>query len=155
MYILTVYLRNLETSAQYQDYQRYLIEHFSNAAEDKMLLLHNMSARGIRNRYLKDLFFQWRGILASYDEGMIKGDAVLGSAIWRNLFRGDENIDWERVALVTGYLRASVHSLAGLDMNTVITTVDGPNGIWRQARESAQRDLKRISQQDRGADLVD
>lgn len=98
MYLVTVRLRAFDDQAQFRDYQRYLIEHFSNAAEDKMLILHSMGARGIRNRYLKDLFIQWRGLLAAYDEGMIQGDAVLAAAVWRNLWKAKEDVDWEKVS---------------------------------------------------------
>ena len=79
-----------------------------------MAVWHNLSARGVRNRYLKDLAQQWRGILLSYDEGVIRGDAVLAGAVWRNVFKGDEGADVEDVALVTAFLRAQLKYLDGL-----------------------------------------
>lgn len=135
MYVLTVRLRAVESSSEFQDYQRYLIEHFSNAAEDKMVLLHNMSARGVRNKYLKDLFLQWRGILAAHDEGMVKGDAVLAGAVWRNLFRGQEDVDWEKVALVVAFLRRAVTKVGTLEIQTILANLDGPQGIWAQSQK--------------------
>lgn len=132
MYIITLRFRDLETAAASRDYQRYLNEHFSHAAEDKMVLLHNMSARSIRNKYLKDLFLQWRGCLTAYDEGLIKGDAVLASAIWRNVFRGDENVDWEKVAQVVSFLRTATQTFGNQDLYEIVHNSDGPKGLWAQ-----------------------
>jgi cytochrome b pre-mRNA-processing protein 3 len=60
---------------------------------------------------LKDLWQQWRGVLLSYDEGIIKGDAVLAGAVWRNVFKGDEETDIQDLALVTAYLRGQLKIL--------------------------------------------
>ena len=76
-----------------------------------MAVWHNISARGARNKYLKDLSQMWRGVLLSYDEGVIKGDAVLAGAVWRNVFKGDENADIEDIAVVTALLRGQLRML--------------------------------------------
>ncbi|KAK5058956.1 hypothetical protein LTR84_011220 [Exophiala bonariae] len=136
MYIITLRFRDLETPAASRDYQRYLNEHFSHAAEDKMVLLHNMSARSIRNKYLKDLFLQWRGCLTAYDEGLVKGDAVLAGAIWRNVFRGDENVDWEKVAQVVSFLRNATRTFGNQDLYDIVHQADGPKGLWAQTHAS-------------------
>lgn len=130
MYMLMVRLRALDKPEDVRTYQQYLLENFSQESEDKMLLLHNMSARGIRNRYLKDLFIQWRGILAAYDEGLVKGDTVLASAIWRNLFKGDENVDWERVGKVLCYMRKCIRELDGIPVKVLPKALAGEDGIW-------------------------
>ncbi|KAI1613875.1 ubiquinol-cytochrome C chaperone-domain-containing protein [Exophiala viscosa] len=137
MYVLVVRLRALE-AAEFNEYHRYMIEHFSNAAEDRMVLLHNLAAKGVRNKYLKDLFLQWRGVLAANDEAMVKGDAVLAGAIWRNLFQGKEDVDWEKVALVVAYLRRAITKVGTLELNTIITHIDGPQGIWAQSQKRIQ-----------------
>ena len=77
-----------------------------------MVTTHNIAARSIRNKYLKDLFLQWRGLLAGYDEGLIRGDAVLATAVWRNIFKADENVDFRGVGEVVSYIRGV---LKGLD----------------------------------------
>lgn len=77
-----------------------------------MAINHNMHARGTRNKYLKDLFIQWRGLLAAYDEGLAKGDAVLAAAIWRNVFKANEDIDVRVLAQIVSYMR---RALKGLD----------------------------------------
>lgn len=48
--------------------------------------------------YMKDLLEQYHGACAAYDEGLIRGDAVLAAAIWRNLFGGG----WAGVGGVKG-----------------------------------------------------
>lgn len=78
-----------------------------------MTLFHKISSRAIRNRYLKDLYNQWRGVQGAYDEGIVKGDAVLATAIWRNVFKGDENVDWRNVAIVTSFARRALKGLDG------------------------------------------
>ncbi|EXJ88715.1 hypothetical protein A1O1_05647 [Capronia coronata CBS 617.96] len=145
MYILTVRLRALQTPAAFQSYHRYLIEHFSQAAEDKMLIQHNMSARGIRNKYLRDLFLQWRGNIVAYDEGLVKGDAVLGAAVWRNLFHGQEDVDWEKVALVVGFMRKVISKLGYLRVTDMMSGMDGPKGLWALGQRDAEVMLQRRS----------
>ena len=135
MYLLTVRLRALDSQAAFQNYQRYLLEHFSHAAEEKMLILHSMSARGIRNRYLKDLFLQWRGVLAAYDEGLVKGDATLAGAVWRNMFKGDEEVDWVKVSLIVAYMRRVVAMLGRVEVDKIAGAIEGTDGIFQKARQ--------------------
>jgi len=142
MYLLTVRLRALSSATAFQNYQRYLLEHFSHAAEDKMVIQHNLTARSIRNKYLKDLFLQWRGILAAYDEGLVKGDAVLAGAVWRNLYRGQEDVDWEKVATVVGFMRKAINILGHIEIDEMFGKLDGPKGLWALSR----RDLDSLVQ---------
>ncbi|KAK4898709.1 Serine carboxypeptidase 3 [Elasticomyces elasticus] len=90
-----------------------LLDHFFYAAEDRMAMWHGMSARGVRNKYLKDLWLQWRGLMLSYDEGLIKGDAALAAAVWRNLFKArvDADVNIEDIAVVAAYLRKELQKL--------------------------------------------
>lgn len=72
-----------------------------------------MQAHSVRNKYLKDLLMQWRGLLAGYDEGLAKGeDAVLATALWRNIFNADEDVDLTLLGAVVSYTRGV---LAGLE----------------------------------------
>lgn len=77
-----------------------------------MVATHNIAARSIRNKYLKDLFVQWRGLQAGYDEGLVRGDAVLATAVWRNIFKADQEVDFRGVGEVVSYVRGV---LKGLD----------------------------------------
>lgn len=111
MYALTARLRKFPAQ-HVRIWEQNLLDHFFYAAEDRMAMWHGMAARGVRNKYLKDLWVQWRGVLVSYDEGLIKGDAVLAAAVWRNVFQAREDVDLADVAAVVSYLR---RELARLD----------------------------------------
>lgn len=145
MYILTVKLRTLPDEKNFMDHQRYLLEHFSNAAEDKMALLHGMSARGIRNKYLKDLFIQWRGIMYAYDQGLVSGDAVLAGAVWRNLWKADENVDWQKVAMVVAFMRRSISGLADESIDNIASALNRSSDYWATAQEGLTQDVQRES----------
>ena len=80
-----------------------------------MTIFHGLSSASIRQRQLKELYTLWRGVLGAYDEGLIKGDAVLGTAIWRNLFNGIEDVDWTKVALVVSFMRRGMRALDKAD----------------------------------------
>ena len=73
-----------------------------------------MLMRGTRQTNLKDLFTQWRGLQTGYDEGLVRGDAVLATAVWRNIFKGDPNVDWRSVAEVVAYMRHLLHILGNM-----------------------------------------
>lgn len=111
MYLLTCRLRCFPP-AHAPVWHQHLLDHFFYIAEDRMVVTHNIAARSIRNKYLKDLFVQWRGLMAGYDEGLVRGDAVLATAVWRNIFKADENVDFRGVGEVVSYIRGV---LKGLD----------------------------------------
>ncbi|KAF2434471.1 hypothetical protein EJ08DRAFT_730691 [Tothia fuscella] len=113
MYILTVRFR-LFPPDHAPSWHQHLLDHFFFEAERRMTELHGLVSGGVRARYLKDLFIQWRGILAAYDEGLVKGDAVLAAAVWRNIFKGAEDVDAVAVAMIVSYLRREVSGVAGL-----------------------------------------
>jgi cytochrome b pre-mRNA-processing protein 3 len=85
-----------------------------------MTINHNMHTRGIRNKYLKDLFIQWRGLLAAYDEGLVKGDAVLAAAIWRNIFKANDDVDVRCLAQIVSYMRRELKGLDALEDTKVM-----------------------------------
>lgn len=113
MYLLSARFRNFP-SADSTLWQQHLLDHFFYDAENRMITHHNMDARGTRNKYLKDLFIQWRGLLFAYDEGLVKGDAVLASAVWRNVFKAKADVDVRGLAAIVGYMRMSLRDLDGL-----------------------------------------
>lgn len=88
---------------------------FFYEAEHRMTIFHQLSSRGVRNKYLKDLYNQWRGVQAAYDEGLIKGDAILATAIWRNIFAAKDDVDWEDVAMVVSFMRRGLRGLEKAD----------------------------------------
>lgn len=110
MYLVCARLRNLEREAA-KSWQAQLVDHFFFDAEERMDLVHGLSARGLRQRYLKDLFVQWRGVITAYDEGVTKGDAVLASAVWRNVFSARADVDARAVAAVVSWMRLCLKML--------------------------------------------
>ncbi|KAH9211001.1 ubiquinol-cytochrome C chaperone-domain-containing protein [Leptodontidium sp. 2 PMI_412] len=111
MYLLAVRLRCFPAQSE-KPWQQHLLDHFFHDAENRMTIYHNMHASGTRSKYLKDLFIQWRGLLAAYDEGLVKGDAVLAAAVWRNVFKASEDVDIKVLGQIVSYMR---RALKGLD----------------------------------------
>lgn len=109
MYLLAARIRCFPQGSEI--WQQHLLDHFFYDAENRMVVNHNMHARGTRNKYLKDMFVQWRGLLAAYDEGLVKGDAVLASAVWRNVFKANEDVDVTKLALIVSYMRRTLNGL--------------------------------------------
>jgi len=134
MDLLTVRLRALPSPENVQTYARHLLDHFSHNAEHRMAVFHDIHTRSIRNKYLKDLFLQWRGILAAYDEGLARGDAVLGAAVWRNLWKASETgpdgkeMDWKNVARVVAYMRRTMAQLDAIHEMELVPAVAGYYG---------------------------
>lgn len=110
MYMLSARFRCFDAE-QSKLWQQHLLDHFFYEAENRMMTSHNMHARATRNKYLKDLFIQWRGLLFAYDEGLVRGDAVLASAVWRNVFKGGERVDVRGLAAIVGFVRRSLVEL--------------------------------------------
>ena len=118
MYLLTVRMRCFPAEHA-PTWHQHLLNHFFYTAEDRMVTIHNVHSRAIRNKYLKDLFVQWRGLLAGYDEGLIRGDAVLATAIWRNIFKADENVDFRHLGDVVSYMRGVLKGLDGMQDDAI------------------------------------
>ena len=110
MYALTVRLRYLPAE-EFAMFQQHINNSSFAAFEERMIRLHRLNINSQRQGYLKDLFGQWRGVTVAYDEGLIRGDAALATAIWRNVFKADEKINVETVATVTSYLRRCLKML--------------------------------------------
>lgn len=134
MYLLVVRIRANPLRESVQTYMRHLIDHFSHMAEHRMDSMHGIHARSIRTKYLKDLFIQWRGILAAYDEGLVRGDAALGAAVWRNLFKASptgldgQEFDWTKVAWVVAYMRRVTSELSKIQESDLEANLTNPDG---------------------------
>ena len=120
MYLILVRLRCFPPN-QFPLYSQHLLDHFFHMAEDRMISHHNISARSVRNKYLKDYFLQWRGLQAGYDEGLVKGDAVLAAAVWRNVFQAKEDVDWRGVGDVVSYIRGCIKALEQIPDDVVVS----------------------------------
>lgn len=110
MYLIVVRARCLDKDS-FHAWQSQLVDHFFHDAEERMDLTHNIASRSIRQRYLRDLFVTWRGLMLAYDEGLVKGDAVLASAVWRNLFKGADDVDARTLAAIVSWMRMCLKNL--------------------------------------------
>jgi cytochrome b pre-mRNA-processing protein 3 len=120
MYLLTVRIRAFPADHA-PSWHQHLTNHFFYIAEDRMTNLHSLSSRMMRNKYLKDLFLQWRGLTTAYDEGLMKGDAVLAAALWRNVCKADEEVDIQKLAQIVSYVRSVLWQLEKLEDDAVAT----------------------------------
>lgn len=119
MYLLTVRIRSFPP--EYAPiWHQHLLDHFFFVAEDRMARLHGINLRSVRDKYLKDLFVQWRGLMAGYDEGLARRkDTVLATAVWRNIFRADEEVDLRDLGTVVSYMRGVLGGLAAMEDHDV------------------------------------
>lgn len=65
----------------------------------------------------------------AYDEGLCKNDAFLASAIWRNIFQGDENADIQKLAMIVAFMRRSwkqLDELGDIQVMTAAVTFGSP-----------------------------
>ena len=113
MYLLVVRIRNMSPHLV-QLWQKNLQDQFFFAAEDGMVINHEMTSGSVRAKYLKDLYVQWRGLIAAYDEGLVRGDAVLAGAIWRNIFQANSEVDIRHLAQIVSYIRHTLQDLDGI-----------------------------------------
>ena len=84
-----------------------------------MTTTHRIHSKMIRTKYLKDLNEQWRGLTVAYDLGFVEGDAMLATAVWRNICKGDEDVDLRRLAEIVSYMRSVLASLDQMDDQSI------------------------------------
>jgi cytochrome b pre-mRNA-processing protein 3 len=113
MYLINARLRCMKPD-EASDLPHQFVNNFFLEAERIMIENHGMTSGAMRQKYLKDLFVQWRGIIAAYDEGLLKGDAVLASAVWRNLFKAREDVDMRVLAAIVSWMRLNLQKLERL-----------------------------------------
>lgn len=127
MYLVVTRLRCLDKET-YQLWQSMLTDHFFQEAEDRMDRVHHISSRGLRQRHLQDLFMTWRGVIVAYDEGLVRSDAILASALWRNLFKARADMDLRALAAVVAWMRRSFALLDRMPDETLV--LHGGAGIF-------------------------
>ena len=104
---------------------QHLTNHAFYAAEDRLVVWHKFNANSLRQKHLKDMFSQWRAVLLAYDEGLMKGDAMLASALWRNLLSAGDEVDFEKLAQVVAYMHRELKRL------DEATDDEVANGQWQ------------------------
>ena len=110
LYILTTRLRCLDAERAQLWKQHFTNAHFGHC-ETLLMARHEVHSKTLMQRYLKDLFAQWRGVIISYDEGLVGDDVVLAAALWRNIFHADPDIDLRRLEAVVSWMRHRFQAL--------------------------------------------
>ncbi|KAG5659050.1 hypothetical protein KAF25_007603 [Fusarium avenaceum] len=118
LYLINTRIRCFDREG-FQNWQHQLTDHFFFECEKKMHIDHHITSSALRQRYLKDIFVQWRGLLLAYDEGLIKGDAMLASAIWRNLFKGSPDADPRALLAIVGWVRSTLQQFEAVSDNNL------------------------------------
>ncbi|XEU96524.1 hypothetical protein FSHL1_001809 [Fusarium sambucinum] len=118
LYLINTRIRCFDREG-FHNWQHQLTDHFFFECEKKMHIDHHITSSALRQRYLKDIFVQWRGLLLAYDEGLIKGDAMLASAIWRNLFKGSPDADPRALLAIVGWMRSTLLQFEAVSDNNL------------------------------------
>ncbi|ABN66028.2 Protein required for assembly of ubiquinol cytochrome-c reductase complex (cytochrome bc1 complex) [Scheffersomyces stipitis CBS 6054] len=94
-----------------KNYQQKLIDRMFKDMELRMSQELKISSNRIIENYLKDYHTQLIGAVLSYDEGLMTDDITLASALWRNVFNGNPNVDMRHVEALLGYVRSQLYVL--------------------------------------------
>lgn len=94
-----------------KDYQQKLVDRFFKDIEMRLSEEMNVQSGRIIDTYLKDFNDQLKGVILSYDEGLITDDATLAALVWRNLFNGERNVDLVHVEAMVRYIRMQLYVL--------------------------------------------
>ncbi|KAJ3209800.1 hypothetical protein HK099_008431 [Clydaea vesicula] len=102
-------------------------ELFNHLWLDVEIQLDKAGARKNVGTLIKGLIDGYYGQTLAYDEGLAKGDAVLASALYRNVFRANVNSDNKFVNLVelgklTEYVRLQLQNLENSVRADVLTS---------------------------------
>jgi hypothetical protein len=84
--------------------QQVLIDSFFEDIELRIYYEYNIKSQRYIQRQMKEFYENFRGMMAAYDEGLTKDDAVLAAAFWRNIFQhSPTTVDFEKLAKVLNY----------------------------------------------------
>lgn len=135
-----------------QEYQQLLVDAMFVDIEKRLSTEIRILSNRIIQNYMKDFNLQLRGAMLSYDEGLIKGDAVLAAALWRNLFDGDPNVDAEHVKRVVGYVRAQLYlfeKTSDRDFAVGHSTFIDPWSEYEPLTKEQEAEMHRLSEERR------
>ncbi|KAM0334185.1 hypothetical protein ACHAQA_001205 [Verticillium albo-atrum] len=154
MYLVIARMRCLDRDTA-RTMQAQFVDNFFFDCERVMHLNHGMTSSALRQRYLKDIFMQWRGLIAAYDEGLAKkSDRVLAAAVWRNLFKAREDTDLRSLAAVVAWMRVTLKDLEGMEVDEIVSRsgsvfLRDPRGMFKLVDEPSAS-LKGLYQKEGG-----
>ncbi|KAK9325690.1 ubiquinol-cytochrome C chaperone-domain-containing protein [Lipomyces orientalis] len=92
-------------------YEQALVDGMFLDLEKRMVNDYKIRSNRLINNTLKEFNLQLRGSVLAYDEGLMADDAVLGAAIWRNIFGGRKDVNMAKVAILVQYVRTHIYVL--------------------------------------------
>lgn len=85
VWLLSVRFRSLPPPLG-RTYVQELINHMFIDVELRIRGPYAVTQGRLIKGYMNDMLEQYHGACAAYDEGLVRGDAVLAAAVWRNVF---------------------------------------------------------------------
>ncbi|KAK4442139.1 ubiquinol-cytochrome C chaperone-domain-containing protein [Podospora aff. communis PSN243] len=144
LYLVVARLRGCDAEV-FKSWESQLVDHFFHKAEARMGVEHEITSGMMRQRYLKDLFVQWRGLIMAYDEGVAKGDAVLASAVWRNLYKGSEDVDVTVVTGVVNFMRKTLAIQDKMEDESFLAALEGMGAADRLGERNLYQDILKLA----------
>ncbi|KAK9487977.1 hypothetical protein V1527DRAFT_459014 [Lipomyces starkeyi] len=95
-------------------YEQALVDGIFLDLEKRMVNEYKIKSNRLISNTLKEFNLQLRGSVLAYDEGLMADDAVLGAAIWRNIFGGKKDVNMAKVAIMVRYVRTHIFVLEKL-----------------------------------------
>jgi cytochrome b pre-mRNA-processing protein 3 len=94
-----------------REYQKKLVDRIFTDLETRMATEIAIKSNRTIENYLKDYHAQLLGCVLSYDEGLMSDDITFASALWRNVFNANENVDVRHVEALLVYVRSQLYVL--------------------------------------------
>lgn len=69
-------------------YQSNLVSMFFNDVQSRMKNSYGVKKASRVDQYAREALHRYHGAVMAYDEGLLRGDPTLASALWRNLLEG-------------------------------------------------------------------
>ncbi|EPY50573.1 ubiquinol cytochrome-c reductase assembly protein Cbp3 [Schizosaccharomyces cryophilus OY26] len=123
LWILQTRIRALQPQEK-QALSQALVTRFFEDMEFRIHKDYRINSDRITGMYLKDLFQQQTGAIFGYDQSMLGNDAVLATAIWRNLFAGSHNLDLTILAEIVAFVRLNVFELSKISNDEFMSSRD-------------------------------
>ncbi|KAK9454057.1 ubiquinol-cytochrome C chaperone-domain-containing protein [Dipodascopsis uninucleata] len=92
-------------------YQQALVDGVFLDIEYRIVNEYKIKSGRLISNSMKELNNQLRGSIFAYDEGLMGSDAVLGAALWRNMFGGNKDVDLKTVEMMVRYVRSHIFVL--------------------------------------------
>ncbi|ORZ33748.1 ubiquinol-cytochrome C chaperone-domain-containing protein [Catenaria anguillulae PL171] len=106
-----------------------VVSHMFRDMEDRLWAM-GIRRNAIVDKSLKEFLSIFYGGILSYDEALTHSDALLASALWRNLFQSHPSVDLAHVAEYVRLVRRELQLLEAVERDEVI------KGRWRFAHEA-------------------